>query len=135
MKTGILGDTRWTELLQYKDEMKWSYVSGIQCAAAVQNVTNNKFCTIKHTTDPGTSTTFSIPLNTQHPLPYTNPGIAHHYEFSAMVNDHFLITDSFKAGWFALCTLPAAHAVLLMYNIIMGIPHYVNYNNTQNLLL
>ena len=72
----------------------------VQCAqaTAAQNVSASTLCSIRHTADYGLPTTDSIPFNTQHHLPYTNPGIVHYFEFSARLKDHLLIMESIKIG-------------------------------------
>ena len=70
------------------------------CTAAVQaqNVqTDDKVCSIRHTTDDGMPTTFSITLSNYTQLPYTSqPDTVHYFEFSAMAQDHLLIRDSIR---------------------------------------
>ena len=71
----------------------------VQCTATFQNITDGTKCSIRHTANHEIVTVFSVPLNTQHFLPYINPGIINYFGFSAMVKDHFLIMDSIKIGW------------------------------------
>ena len=70
----------------------------VQCTASL-NVTDDTMCSIRRTTGDGTPTIFSIPLNTRHRLPYSSPGIVYYFEFSVIVNNHFLIMDNIRAGW------------------------------------
>ena len=69
----------------------------LECTA-VQNATDSTMCSVRHTTGDGTSTIVSIPIDTQYHIPYINPGIIHHFDFSAMLNDHFFIIDSIRTG-------------------------------------